>query len=170
MHLLEPLESRTLLADTAGFAASASFSFQGGAPSFHQSITIQFSSPFAGNPTSEDFQIIDLPTRKPLATILFFTVSEDHKTITLMPATGNSFPDGDYRLILNKIDFPNASGAPLDFDYYFDFFSLTGDLDRDRAVTINDFIQLSSNIGKSSPTWSDGDINYDGQVSIADFV
>ena len=165
MHL-EALESRTLLAGDTGSFASASFSFEGGGPSFRQSITIQFSRPLTAPPTSDKFQIIDLITHSRQTATLSFV---DAKTVILTPQAQNRFPDGDYRLILDKTDFPDAA-APESFDYHFDFFTLTGDLDRDRAVSINDFIQLASNLGKSNPAWSDGDINYDGQVSIADFT
>ncbi len=45
-----------------------------------------------------------------------------------------------------------------------------GDLNRDGAVSIADFITLSSNFGKSNIGWSGGDLNYDNEVSIADFM
>lgn len=73
-----------------------------------------------------------------------------------------------------------ASGAPL----YSDFGGITnlsggeilvspaliGDLNLDNAVSIADFIDLSSHFGQTSATWRDGDINFDSQVTIADFI
>jgi hypothetical protein len=55
-------------------------------------------------------------------------------------------------------------------DYVLNFFFLNGDLNRDRTVSIADFITLSSNFGKTNATYADGDLNYDGQVTIADFI
>ena len=54
--------------------------------------------------------------------------------------------------------------------YSFDFFVLTGDLNHDGNVSIADFITLASNFGKTNATFSDGDSNYDQQVTIADFI
>ena len=45
-----------------------------------------------------------------------------------------------------------------------------GDLNLDGVVTISDFIDLSSNFGRSNVTWQEGDLNADGAVTIADFI
>ncbi len=45
-----------------------------------------------------------------------------------------------------------------------------GDLNLDGAVTIADFITLSSNFGRTDAIWGEGDLNYDRAVTIADFV
>jgi T5SS/PEP-CTERM-associated repeat protein len=47
-----------------------------------------------------------------------------------------------------------------------------GDLNLDGAVTISDFIDLSSNFNASGPniTWQEGDLNYDNQITISDFI
>jgi hypothetical protein len=55
-------------------------------------------------------------------------------------------------------------------DYILDLFFLKGDLNRDRQVSIADFITLASNFGKTNATYADGDVNYDGEISIADFI
>jgi hypothetical protein len=45
-----------------------------------------------------------------------------------------------------------------------------GDLNLDGAVTISDFIDLSSHFGSSAVTWQEGDMNLDGAVTISDFI
>ena len=45
-----------------------------------------------------------------------------------------------------------------------------GDINLDGAVTISDFIELSSNFGRTGVTWQEGDLNYDGSVTISDFI
>jgi hypothetical protein len=45
-----------------------------------------------------------------------------------------------------------------------------GDLNLDGQVTIADFITLASNFNGGGVTWQEGDLNYDGFVTIADFI
>jgi uncharacterized delta-60 repeat protein len=54
--------------------------------------------------------------------------------------------------------------------FVFNFDVLAGDLNGDGQVTIADFITLASNFGKTGATYSDGDLNYDHNVTIADFI
>jgi hypothetical protein len=44
-----------------------------------------------------------------------------------------------------------------------------GDLNLDGQVTIADFIDLAARFN-STGTWQEGDLNYDGQITIADFI
>jgi len=48
-------------------------------------------------------------------------------------------------------------------------YTVVGDLNLDRAVSISDFITLASHFG-SAGGWGEGDVNYDGQVTISDFI
>ena len=49
-------------------------------------------------------------------------------------------------------------------------YTLYGDTDLDRGVSINDFNRLSTNFGSPfNRRWADGDLDYDGGVSINDF-
>jgi hypothetical protein len=47
---------------------------------------------------------------------------------------------------------------------------ILGDLNFDGQVTIADFIDLASHFGQSSASWGDGDIDRDALVSISDFI
>jgi hypothetical protein len=51
-----------------------------------------------------------------------------------------------------------------------DFFVLTGDLNRDRAVNGSDFAILAGNFGKTGMTYGQGDVNGDGSVNGSDFA
>jgi hypothetical protein len=47
---------------------------------------------------------------------------------------------------------------------------IPGDLNFDGTVSIADFITLAANFNKTGVTYADGDLNYDGTVSISDFI
>jgi hypothetical protein len=55
-------------------------------------------------------------------------------------------------------------------DAVLDFFSLAGDINRDRAVSGTDFAILAGNFGKSGMTYAEGDLNGDGFVNGSDFA
>lgn len=48
--------------------------------------------------------------------------------------------------------------------------TVIGDLNLDGNVSIADFIDLARHYGQPESTWEQGDINYDGSVTIADFI
>jgi hypothetical protein len=48
--------------------------------------------------------------------------------------------------------------------------TIIGDLNFDGTVTIADFIDLASNFNAVGITWQEGDLNADGTVTIADFI
>jgi hypothetical protein len=48
-------------------------------------------------------------------------------------------------------------------------YTLIGDLNLDKSVSISDLIDLSSNFDNPG-TWRDGDVNYDGLITIDDFI
>jgi hypothetical protein len=78
--------------------------------------------------------------------------------------------DGNYRATLTASGVTNTLDMPITANEEVSFFWLTGDLNRDRAVTISDFIDLASKFNQPATKWSDGDLNYDGQVTISDFI
>src|SRR5213076_2380689 len=76
--------------------------------------------------------------------------------------------DGNYRAVMD--DYSDLAGNASGPAEAWPFFVLKGDLNRDRTVSIADFVTLASNFGKTNATYSDGDVNYDGEISIADFI
>src|SRR5213075_2776688 len=79
-------------------------------------------------------------------------------------------PDADYRARIIDSGVSDLAGNQLAAHAGIEFFSLMGDLNRDRQVTIADFITLASNFGKSETIWSEGDLNGAGVVSIGDLI
>jgi hypothetical protein len=49
-------------------------------------------------------------------------------------------------------------------------YTLVGDVNLDRQVTIADFLVLSAGFGLANATWQTGDVNFDDAVTIADFL
>jgi hypothetical protein len=78
--------------------------------------------------------------------------------------------DGNYRATLNSSGVTNTLDMPITANEEVNFFWLNGDLNRDRSVSISDFLDLASHFGTAATKWSDGDLNYDGIVSISDFL
>lgn len=64
----------------------------------------------------------------------------------------------------------DVAGNPLAEDVTLDFFVRAGDANRDRKVSLADFLILRSNFGQSGKVFSEGDFNYDGTMSLADFL
>jgi hypothetical protein len=85
-------------------------------------------------------------------------------------------PDGVWHATLLGEGVTDARGFPLDGDgdelpggnFERDFFTLTGDANRDARVDLRDLNILAQNFGNSG-TFSKGDFNYDGRVDMADF-
>ena len=78
--------------------------------------------------------------------------------------------DGNYRAILSSAGVTNTLDMPITANEEVPFFWLNGDLNRDRTVSISDFIDLASKFNSPATKWSDGDLNYDGQVTVSDFI
>jgi hypothetical protein len=78
--------------------------------------------------------------------------------------------DGNYKATLTASGVTNTLNMPITANEEVNFFWLKGDLNRDRTVSISDFIDLASKFNSPATKWSDGDLNYDGTVSIADFI
>jgi hypothetical protein len=94
----------------------------------------------------------------------------DHLSHTATVVSLGGLSDGNYRLSVLSTSVTDASGDTLASDFTFNFFVLTGDLNRDGAVGFSDFVTLAQHYGKKGASWSDGDLNRDGTVSFIDLV
>jgi hypothetical protein len=138
---------------------------------FPQSISFNFAEPVTGlvnalalSNLTDNFQI---PPAKMAATFNSPTASP---TWTFPGYPNGVLPDGNYHASLAAGSVTDIAGNPSAAEFSFDFFVLLGDLNRDRQVTISDFIDVSSNFNKTSASFTDGDMNYDGLVTISDFI
>jgi hypothetical protein len=82
---------------------------------------------------------------------------------------GGVLPNAHYAANMAKAGVTDAAGNPLPVDHFFKFFSLTGDVNRDRLVNGSDFAILAGNFGKSGQAYAAGDLNGDGSVNGTDF-
>jgi len=65
--------------------------------------------------------------------------------------------------------YTQIDGQTLDANSIIVRYTLIGDLNLDRSVSISDMIGLASNFGQAG-SWSMGDMNYDGAITISDFI
>jgi hypothetical protein len=61
-------------------------------------------------------------------------------------------------------------GETVDVNSTLVAYTVVGDLNLDRSVSISDFVDLAANFGKTSTSWITGDMNYDQRTTIADFI
>jgi len=78
-------------------------------------------------------------------------------------------PDGNYTATVTAAAAHDFRGNYLTAPYTYDFYILKGDLNRDRVVSIGEFIFLSSFFGGPG-TPQMGDLNDDGFITISDFI
>jgi Calx-beta domain/Dockerin type I domain len=141
--------------------------YQSGAP--HR-LRYRFSEPI--DPASlqpADLTLSAVPTGPAFSPV---SVSYDAatQTATFTFAAGFTFPNGNYRATLSGPGVTDAAGNAMAGDHVFDFFFLTGDVNRDRFVNGTDFAILAGNFGKTGMTYAQGDLNGDGNVNGSDFA
>ncbi|HEV8604442.1 MAG TPA: peptidoglycan DD-metalloendopeptidase family protein [Tepidisphaeraceae bacterium] len=66
-------------------------------------------------------------------------------------------------------NYATFEGQAVDLNSILVRYTVLGDLNLDKTVSISDFIDLSTHIN-SPGGWREGDVNYDDQVSISDFI
>ena len=134
-----------------------------------QRVELQFDRDPTAALAAADFSLVNLTTRQ--------AWPADKIQLTIDPAgpkavvsfADAALPDGNWRLTVapNRVSDLHGNATPGGFS--FDFFTLAGDLDRNRAVNAADLAALQAHLGLASgATYSDGDLNYDGRVDEAD--
>jgi hypothetical protein len=91
-------------------------------------------------------------------------------TFTLPPSGQQFLANGNYRATLAAGSVSDTSGNPLAAASVTNFFALTGDINRDRAVNGSDFAILAGNFGRTGMAYAQGDLNGDGSVNGSDFA
>ena len=99
-----------------------------------------------------------------------FTLGYESVTNTATLSFDGFLPNGNYTARAIAAGITNGAGQPMAGDAVRDFFSLAGDINRDRAVSGTDFAILAGNFGKSGMTYAQGDLNGDGFVNGSDFA
>jgi hypothetical protein len=159
-----------IVADTTGpTVTGTTFDFEQ-AP---QSITVTFNEDVSPTLTKSDFTITNLGAGTTVnAANYTLTQNAAARTATLTFATSAALPDADYQLTLPAGSVADAVGNPLAAAFTYDFFTLAGDANRDRAVNFQDLVILSQNYNLAGKTFSQGNVDYstDGKVDFADLV
>jgi len=166
-----PVEYQEVESDLTAFGPTVKngvFNYQ-----TRQILSIQFSEDTQDISLS-DLVVKNLTTNTTISSSIFVLTHNHGPGIATLAewkvGLGNLLPDGNYQARLPAGSVRDVNGNLLTNDYVLNFFVLTGDLNRDKMVTIADFIDLASNFGKTNATFADGDGNYDQQVTIADFI
>jgi hypothetical protein len=99
------------------------------------------------------------------------SVTFDKATGIARFAFATPLPDGDYHATIRAASVTDSTGQPMDADFTADFFILSGDANRDRAVDFNDLVLLAQNYNSTGgKLWTDGDFTGDGNVDFNDLV
>ena len=113
----------------------------------NQRIQIQFDESVRASLSTADFTLTRTgpgsPSTIPTADLkLDYNRTTNLATLSFlnMPSTG--LPSGNYELTINHSGITDLAGNAMAADAKLDFFTLVGDLNRDRTVSINDFITL----------------------------
>jgi hypothetical protein len=137
---------------------------------FESSQRLRFSFNEAINPSSAIVSLVDRSTGARIDADAFSTTYDAaSKTLVIRPASGSSFPDGDYRVTLAS-GVQDIAGNALAADVSLDFFVLAGDATRDRIVNFDDLLVLAANYNQVGRTFSQGDFTYDGTVNFDDLL
>jgi hypothetical protein len=80
--------------------------------------------------------------------------------------------DGEYVATLHKEGVADSNGVPLSADATLNFFSLAGDVNRDRSVNFDDLLIVAQNYGQAGRSFSQGNLDYDsaGNVDFDDLL
>jgi ELWxxDGT repeat protein len=149
------------------------------APTFDPSssaprLRFQFTEDVSGNLAADALTVrrLDPVTGAPTGAAIVPTglSYDDPNDIATFTFASGAFPDGNYRATLSAARVTDAAGNPLSGDVTFAFFTLAGDINRDRAVNGTDFAILAGSFGKTAQSYSTGDLNGDGAVNGSDFA
>jgi subtilisin-like proprotein convertase family protein len=100
-----------------------------------------------------------------------FDSATDTASITFPGYANGVLPNGNYRLeVLASVT--DTGGAPIANPSSVDFFTLAGDVNRDRAVNFDDLLVIAQNYGQSGKVYTQGNVNYsaDGAVGFDDLL
>ncbi|MDB5323494.1 MAG: hypothetical protein JWN40_5125, partial [Phycisphaerales bacterium] len=132
-------------------------------------VTVQFSENVGGSMSLSDWRLTDrasgLDVSNLLQAVSFDSVQE---VARLTLAAG--MPDGDYRLTLPAGAVADSAGNAIVGDASFDFFQLTGDINRNRSVDFNDLAIMAQNYNAAGKNWGTGDLNGDGATDFLDLA
>ena len=151
---------------SAGAAVSAASFDHAAIP---QVLRFTFDRDIGANATPDDFPVRNLATG---ATVAPNGFAYDPTTRTATLTFPGGIPNGDWRVTIPAAGTGQPAGdvGALPQDFVLTFFSLAGDLNRDRTVNGSDFAILAANFGKTGLSFPQVDLNGDGMVNGTDFA
>jgi hypothetical protein len=138
-------------------------------------VTITFTEDVSGDLSSDALTVENLSG----GSVPSMTYSWDLATLTATWQFNGPLDDANYRATLHGDSVHDWAGTAIDGnrdslpggDYDFEFFSLGGDANHDRAVDFNDLVKLAQHYNTvGGNTYADGDFTGDGNVDFSDLV
>jgi len=148
-----------------------SIAFDANAPK--QTVSVQFALDVNASLTKDDLKLTNTTTGQPVSASLMqmnYDPTSELATFTFAGSPNGALPDGNYTATLAAGSVADQVGHGLAEDEMETFFSLAGDANRDRVVNALDFDILASHYGSAGAKFTDGDFNYDGSITTADFA
>lgn len=138
-------------------------------------LRVQFSEDVGASIVADDITITNLDTNTPvdLAGLqVVYNATYETLHVTFPAFDYRVLPDGNYRLTINHNNVEDASGNLLAADLSLDFYTLAGDVNRDRVVNFNDLLVIAQNYGKWDMPFSQGNVDYspDGLINFSDLL
>lgn len=140
-----------------------------------QSVLLRFSHDVSATLSASDITFTNFTKGKPEAFILTWDASDNTARLTF---PGGILADASYFIQINSDSVTDTLGRTLDGDndgfsggdFFYQFYFLNCDINRDRKVDTLDFNRLAEQFGlMSDQVFSDGDFNYDRRVDSIDF-
>jgi ELWxxDGT repeat protein len=133
-------------------------------------LTFDFSAPVAPTLRAIDIRLRNVTTGQtvdPATLHIDVNAAADRATV----AADAALIDGNYQLALPAGTVRDSAGVALSGDVTFNFFSLAGDANRDRAVDFLDLAKLAQNYNTTGgKSYADGNFNGDSNVDFLDLA
>lgn len=137
-----------------------------------QSVTIGFSEDVVIDPSKLTLTNLTTSTTIASSNLAVTFNSTTHTATVTFPGFANGIlPNADWRLSVSSL-VADGGGALIGNPSSVDFYTLAGDMNRDRVVNFDDLLVLAQNYGQSGKVFSQGNLNYsaDGAVDFDDLL
>jgi ELWxxDGT repeat protein len=132
-------------------------------------VTVQFTENVGASMALSDWRLTDRTTGMDVSNLLQAVTFDSGQEVARLTVV-SAMPDGDYRLTLAAGAVADSAGNATSADASFDFFQLTGDINRDRSVDFNDLAIMAQSYNTAENTWATGDLTGDGMTDFLDLA
>lgn len=135
-------------------------------------VTITFNEDVVIDPTRVELTNLTTSAVIPSGDLaVSFDAATDTATVTFPGFASGILPNANWRLrVLNSVT--GTGGAAIQNPGSVDFFTLAGDVNRDRTVNFDDLLTVAQNYGQSGKVFTQGNVDYsaDGTVGFDDLL